>query len=130
MRQSLPDRVARTHVKSFHADSHAIHGDSQPVRIAVKDAYLAALNETRTRLNRSVEDMAAKADCQVSAMSDALAGKRNFAGHWLLAQGDDFCDMFNRIVDDRRGTSVKAKHARIGRELGEMVRRIVEALAS
>ena len=129
MPQSLPDRVARTHVKSIHIDSQPITSASQPLRIAVKQVYLAALSDARTRLNLSVEEMARRAECQVSAMSDALVGKRNFAGHWLLAQGDEFCDVFNRIVDERRGTS-KAKHARVGRELGEMVRRIVEALAS
>lgn len=96
-----------------------------------KAEYLSAINETRARLGKSIEAMALDADCPTSSMSDALAGKdgRNFAGHWLTAQGEDFEATFNRVMDERRGTTPEAKRLRIARELGEIVRRVIEEIA-
>jgi hypothetical protein len=72
--------------------------------------------------------MAIDAGCPLSSMSDALAGKegRNFAGHWLIAQGDAFVDTFNRIREERRGITPAAKRAKRAVAIAELVRFIVE----
>lgn len=123
-------RDQRTHANKVRSDSQPVRSDSHQVRIDAKQEFLAAINETKTRLGLSVESMAECAGVPISSMSDALNGKegRNFAGHWLTAQGDDFEAMYNRVVDERRGLSREAKRARIARNLGELVRRVVEDL--
>jgi hypothetical protein len=70
--------------------------------------------------------MAINAGCPLSSMSDALAGKdgRNFAGPWLLAQGDAFVARFNEIVSRRRGGLTDAQQAAIE---AEQIGRLVEA---
>lgn len=94
-----------------------------------KAEFLADINETRTRLGLSVEVMAINAGCPVSAMSEALAGKdgRNFAGHWITSQGDEFESMFATVRDARRGRTPEARRANLAREIGEVVRRLIEA---
>jgi hypothetical protein len=137
MPASLPKSAPRTHVESLRSDSHVsvpalddLRAVSHMVRIDAKPEFLSAINEARTRLGLTVEKMAATVGCSLSQMSDALAGKvgRNFAGHWLLALGDDFTDVFNRIIEERRGHTPQAKRARKARNLAELVRRAVEDL--
>ncbi len=83
----------------------SLRNGSHPLRIDAKVEFLQAVNETRTALGLSVEAMAINAGCPTSAMSEALAGKdsRNFAGPWLLAQGNEFIAKFNEIVARKRG---------------------------
>lgn len=124
MSTRLPGAIGRTTANSDRTGSHQL-------RIDAKQQFLSDINETRTRLGLSVESMASCAGVSISVMSEALAGKdgRNFAGHWLPAQGSAFETTYNAVVEERRGTSPEARRARLGRDLGELVRRIVEGAA-
>lgn len=119
MKTSLATASVRTTEKSVRTGSHQL-------RIDAKQQFLSDINEARTRLGLSVESLAACAGTTVSVMSEALAGKdgRNFAGHWLTAQGPEFEDTYNTVVAERRGESPEAKRARAAKDLGELVRRI------
>lgn len=96
----------------------------------MKRAFLDAVLEAKSQTRLSVEDMARNAGCAVSAMSDALSGKNNrtFAGHWVLSQGQQFVDIYNREVDQRLGLTPGAKKAVKAKALGELVRQIAEAM--
>jgi hypothetical protein len=133
---SVADVVVRTPEKSFRTDSHPsapaldeIRAGSHVVRIDAKHVFLADINETKNHLRLTVEVMAINAGCPVSSMSDALAGKegRNFAGHWLIAQGDEFIDAFVAIRNARLGrTPAASKSASV---IVEVVRQLAEKLA-
>lgn len=98
------------------------------MRNGAKDLFLSALNETRTRLGKSIEAMAIDAGCPLSSMADALAGKdgRNFAGHWLLAQGPEFVQLHNQIIDERLGLTPGSKRLAKAKAIGELVQRLFE----
>lgn len=117
----------RSPAESFHTDSHRDRTVSHPLRIDAKGAFLAAVNETRTALSKSIEAMAIDAGCPVSAMSDALAGKdsRNFAGHWLIAQGPEFIATYNAIVDRQLGLTPASVDALEAEQIGQLVERLV-----
>jgi len=131
MGHTMTKRDPRTPAESFRTDSHPVRTASQPLRIDAKTEFLSAITETRQRLSKSIEAMAIDAECPVSSMSDALAGKdgRNFAGHWLIAQGDEFIATFNAVMDERRGLTPQAKKANKARLLAELLRQIVEEVA-
>lgn len=88
---------------------------------------MAVINEVRTVLGKSVEAMAIDANCPVSSMSDALAGKdgRNFAGHWLPAQGPEFVREFNKRMEQRQGISEESVDEIEAAEIGELVTRLI-----
>lgn len=132
MATTVPERPLRVPVNSVRTDSLPDRTVSQPLRIDAKAEFLSAVNEVRHRLGLSIEAMASCAGCTTSQMSDALAGKegRNFAGHWLGAQGQEFEDVYNAVVSERRGRTPEARRARVAKELGEIVRRIVEELSA
>lgn len=131
MPDTLRHVLARTPAKNDRADSLPVRTTSQPLRIDAKAAFLSDINEARTRLGLSVEAMATCAGTSVSQMSEALAGKdgRNFAGHWLTALGAEFEATYNAVVAERRGTSPQARRDRLAKDIGELVRRIVENIA-
>jgi hypothetical protein len=116
----------RTPAESLRSDLQSVRTPSQPLRIDAKSEFLAAINETRVGMGLSIEAMAINAGCPLSSMSDALAGKdgRNFAGPWLLAQGDAFVARFNEIVSRRRGGLTEAQQDAIE---AEQIGRLVEA---
>lgn len=127
MSHMLRRAVDRLPEKSVRTDSQGVRSDSRPLRIDVKVEFLAAVNETRTALGLSVEAMAINAGCTTSAMSDALAGKdsRNFAGQWLLAQGDAFIAKFNETIERQRGLTQDAEDALEAERIGALVQQLV-----
>jgi hypothetical protein len=136
MDRSVANEAARTPEKSFRTDSHPtpttlgeVRGVSHVVRIDAKSVFLADINEVKARLQLTAEVMAINAGCTVSAMSEALAGKegRNFAGHWLIAQGDDFMDYFDALRAARRGRTPEVSNR--ARVIVEVVHQLVEKLA-
>lgn len=128
MPSTLTNGAVRMQPESFRSDSLPARTVSQPMRITAKSEFLQVVNEVKSRLGYSLELMAANAECPVSSMGDALAGKdnRNFAGHWLIAQGNEFIDLYNRLIDERRGLTPESRKANLARQLGEMVRLLVE----
>jgi hypothetical protein len=141
MAKSVVPSPQRSESKNVRTDSHPsglhrtdslpVRTGSPPLRMDAKQQFLADINEVRTRLGVSVDSMAACAGVAVSQMSEALAGKegRNFAGHWLTAQGPEFEDTYNAVVRERRGISPEDRRARVAKDIGELVRRIVEGVA-
>lgn len=117
----------RMPAKSVHTDSLPVHTGSRPLRIDVKADFLAAVNEARTALSLSVEAMAINAGCQTSAMSDALAGKdsRNFAGHWLIAQGPEFVKKYNEIIARDLGLTAESEDAIEAERIASVVQLLV-----
>jgi hypothetical protein len=97
------------------------------VRIDAKGLFLSAVNETRTALGLSIEAMAINAGCPVSAMSDAMAGKdsRNFAGHWLVAQGPEFVAKHNEIMDRQLGLTPASVDAIEAEQIASVVEMLV-----
>jgi hypothetical protein len=138
MKPSVPNGARRMPAESLRTDSRPsadlrtdglpVRTGSQPLRIDAKAEFLAVINETRVHLGKSIEAMAIDADCPLSSMSDALAGKegRNYAGHWLIAQGDEFIETFNRIREERRGVTLAAKKARRAKAIAALVQLAIE----
>lgn len=127
MSSTLSNPSLRTPAKSFRSDSQPVRTVSHQVRIDAKSEFLAVINEVRTTLGISIETMAINAGCPTSSMSDALAGKdgRNFAGPWLIAQGNDFIRAFNEAIDRRRGLSDESVDEIEAEEIGQLVTSIV-----
>jgi hypothetical protein len=137
----VPDRAVRPPAESLRTVSQPageipaalanLRAGSHVVRIDAKQTFLAVIHEVRARLGLTVEVMAINAECPLSSMSDALAGKdgRNFAAHWLLAQGDEFLALFLRLVDERRGLTPESKRVNAARRISEIVRVALEELA-
>jgi hypothetical protein len=120
MAEMMRRATDRMPAESFRTDSHQL-------RIDAKGAFLSAVNETRTLMGKTVEAMAIDAGCSVSAMSDALSGKdsRNFAGHWLIAQGPEFVAKHNAIVDKKLGLTPASVDAQEAEDIGRLVQRLV-----
>ena len=123
----LTDRLP---AESLRTESHAIRTGSHPLRIGAKDAknlFIEVVNEVKSELGLSVEEMAINAGCPVSSMGDALAAKdsRNFAGHWLIAQGPAFVARHNELMARRLGLSDDARDALEAEEIGALVERLV-----
>lgn len=117
---SVKPRAARMSQESLRTDSQAPRNDA-------KQEFLGAINEIRSRRGLSVEAMAVLAGVPVSTMSDALAGKdnRNFAGHWLIAQGDDFA----ADVMEALGVTAQSRIAADAQRIGELVALLIRRVA-
>jgi len=118
----------RLPAESLRTESQDARTSSQPLRITAKGSFLSAVNETKTALGMSVEEMAINAGCPVSSMGDALAGKdsRNFAGHWLIAQGEAFIAKFNDIVERQMGLTQESVDAIEAEQIGRLVECVVK----
>jgi hypothetical protein len=117
----------RLPAESLRTESQQGRTVSHPLRIDAKGSFLSAVNEARTSLGKSIEAMAIDAGCPVSAMSDALAGKdsRNFAGHWLIAQGAEFVAKYNAIVDRQLGLTPASVDAIDAEQIASVVEMLV-----
>lgn len=127
----------RLPAENFRSDSQPSGGlelphrtVSQPLRIDAKDAksvFIEVVNEVKREFKLSVEDMARAAECPVSSMGDALAAKdsRNFAGHWLIAQGPQFVARHNELMERRLGLTADAEDAIEAEQIGALVEHLV-----
>lgn len=127
MAATLPNGAARTPEEKFHTGSQPFHTVSHALRIDAKQGFLAVVQQVRTEMGLSIENMAQNAGCTTSAMSDALAGKdsRNFAGHWLLAQGDAFVARFNDLIEKQLGLTRESIDEREAEHIGRLVQALV-----
>lgn len=127
MRSTIPTPAPRTHANALRRTLDEVRATSQPPAkvsevSAERHIPLGLIRAAATDCELSQKALALNAGCTESEMSDALAGRRNFALAWIWAQDDAFLLRFLELAMQARGLTPDAQKAVRAERIAELVR--------